>query len=1378
MNALANSQIGELDKFINLGYPDGKGPVTFARYTGQESDEERHAIIANPPDILLTNYVMMELILTRPFEQQLRRGRARACGSSCSTSSTPTAAGRAPTWRCSLRRDPRRLRRRATSSTSARPPRWRARRDLRRAAAPRSRASPRGCSAPTVEPEHVIGETLRRATSADRRRRSDFMARLCETARRRRRRRRPTTRRSSPIRCPPGSRTTFGLTTDAATGRLIRAKPRADRRSDGAAPRAGGPTGHRRRKLREGDPRTTPRRLQDRRPGDGVPSVRLPAAPVHQPRRDRVRHARGAAERYLTTQAQQLRPRRSVEDPVPARLLPGVRPGLLPRLAERHRRRAHGLERATLERPVGRRGPRPVPLRRREENPWPDDAEEIIERLPDDWLEDARRRRASQEGHREEPPPVRSEFVRRARRTRTGSTCWFVPAPFRFCLRCGVAYTARQRSDFAKLATLGSGGRSTATTILSLVRRARPARRRVAWKRRRASCSASPTTARTLLCRPATSTTSSVGLLRSALFTAAERRRRRRSDPRDARPAGVRCPRLPARVLRHRSGGRSIAAQDETDRALRDVIGYRLYRDLMRGWRITSPNLEQCGLLEIDYRSLEDSCATDDDWQGTPPGARARRRRRRASKLAEALLDHMRRELAIKVDYLERADPGADPAAELVQLRSPWAIDEDERLEAAAVLFPRSAETGRLPRLHATCRPLSGFGQYLRRPATFAASSTSAQARRDRPSHRRSARNASDRRARRARRRSSRRRRMSPATRSRPRPWCGRLATAPQRSTIRSGFRRAPEEGRRTNHFFVRFYRTIADDAPGSRARASTRLRCPPTMREEREDRVPRGEAPGPVLLADDGARRRHRRAERRQHAQRPADARELRAAERPRGAKRSAGARVHLLLDRQPARPVLLPASAGMVSGRWRRRRSTSPTRTLSAPTFRRSGWPRPARASAARSATSSTSRGGPVARAAADLKTQAESPTAKQHARERPRPCSPSIGAELTDAPWFDDGWLDEDDRRRRTRLRRCAATAGAPCTAPRAKQREQQNKVIGGRTRSARRRRTRRSGSARGRGPARAADRRGDRKRDPVRLLQLPLLRERGIPARLQLPAAAAVGLHPGRPSARQDGEFVSRPRFLAISEFGPRSFIYHEGSRYIINRVLCLPDERSDEGEGLATRSVKWCATCGYLHPMSNASRPGFCERCDAPLDTPITNLFRLQNVATKRRDRISSTRRSGCARASRSAPASASPSVTEPLTSARRSSHVGETPIATADLRRQRRDLAHQHGLAPADEDRRAGLRARHAERATGPGTRPTSSTTEDPDESEPGKRVIPYVEDRRNALLFEFTEPPHEGRRMASLQAALKSAIQRRVRARGQRARGRAAPDA
>ena len=65
MNALANSQIKEIEKFISQsGLPEYLKPVV-RRYTGQESQEERQQIAENPPDILLTNFMMAELLLTR-----------------------------------------------------------------------------------------------------------------------------------------------------------------------------------------------------------------------------------------------------------------------------------------------------------------------------------------------------------------------------------------------------------------------------------------------------------------------------------------------------------------------------------------------------------------------------------------------------------------------------------------------------------------------------------------------------------------------------------------------------------------------------------------------------------------------------------------------------------------------------------------------------------------------------------------------------------------------------------------------------------------------------------------------------------------------------------------------------------------------------------------------------------------------------------------------------------------------------------------------------------------------------------------------------------------------------------------------------------------
>ena len=57
--------------FCALGFPSDRQPVRFASYTGQTPREERDEIVRNPPDIILTNYVMLELLLTRPFERKL-----------------------------------------------------------------------------------------------------------------------------------------------------------------------------------------------------------------------------------------------------------------------------------------------------------------------------------------------------------------------------------------------------------------------------------------------------------------------------------------------------------------------------------------------------------------------------------------------------------------------------------------------------------------------------------------------------------------------------------------------------------------------------------------------------------------------------------------------------------------------------------------------------------------------------------------------------------------------------------------------------------------------------------------------------------------------------------------------------------------------------------------------------------------------------------------------------------------------------------------------------------------------------------------------------------------------------------------------------------
>jgi hypothetical protein len=65
MNALANSQLEEINKFLEQsGLPRDLRP-TVARYTGQEDEDARSAVRTGKPDILLTNFMMLELLMTR-----------------------------------------------------------------------------------------------------------------------------------------------------------------------------------------------------------------------------------------------------------------------------------------------------------------------------------------------------------------------------------------------------------------------------------------------------------------------------------------------------------------------------------------------------------------------------------------------------------------------------------------------------------------------------------------------------------------------------------------------------------------------------------------------------------------------------------------------------------------------------------------------------------------------------------------------------------------------------------------------------------------------------------------------------------------------------------------------------------------------------------------------------------------------------------------------------------------------------------------------------------------------------------------------------------------------------------------------------------------
>jgi superfamily II DNA/RNA helicase/very-short-patch-repair endonuclease len=98
-------------------------------------------------------------------------------------------------------------------------------------------------------------------------------------------------------------------------------------------------------------------------------------------------------------------------------------------------------------------------------------------------------------------------------------------------------------------------------------------------------------------------------------------------------------------------------------------------------------------------------------------------------------------------------------------------------------------------------------------------------------------------------------------------------------------------------------------------------------------------------------------------------------------------------------------------------------------------------------------------------------------------------------------------------------------------------------------------------------------------------------------------------------RGDGEYIQRPRHLAIGEMSPGSFLYHEGAKWVPYRLLPTPG-------GLEARvSERYlCRSCGALSDTSQDRCP-HCQAELAPENRESLRLFEFTNVAARRGSRI-------------------------------------------------------------------------------------------------------------------------------------------------------------
>ena len=1214
MNALANSQQLELKKFLEVG--SEASPVRFCRYTGQEKEKERQDILDNPPDILLTNYVMLELILTRPYERKLvkaaknlrflvfdelhtYRGRQGADVSILirRLRTTLTDVGTRADFQCI-----------GTSATLAGP--GTIAEQQKEVAALASKIF-----GDEFLPDDIIMETLTTETKCENFAQTKAFEQgplaqaVADSA--------PLPREYEHfIRHPLSAwiEHNLGITESAAdNGRLIRCRPIPLEGRDSLAEKLSAVTGQPvalcSNKLKEalliGAAITKPQ--------NGKPVF---AFKLHQflSKGDTVYATIEPEEtRYITLFGQKLAPGR--ED---APLYPLI-------FCRECGKEYYAASRVKDDTGTVRFLPLSPDNAGQDEGiqgylyisaqkPWPSDKAAQLNSVPDDWIEEKNGKLTLIRSKRDKLPEL--WYVKpdgsAQRNADPGSTpAWFMPAPFPFCPTCGTSYEGRV-DDFTKLGTLGTEGRSTSMTILSISTVAHLRRENELDKKARKFLCFSDNRQDASLQAGHFNDFVLISLVRSALYNALQH----------AGPQGLMYDVLPQKVfdalgepyLYHKFPAAEysqtpearFAAAQNVDKAFRDLIEYLIYKDLRRGWRIVSPNLEQCDLLKFDYESLDEICNADDMWKdcGLLTSATPRDRET-ASKL---LLDFLRSHLAISIACFDPGNRDRLIRQSRQQLREPWQLDENEeekKLWYSDIAYPRAKAKNEENGIFLS--PRSRFGRRLRKLLKLSniqdtASVISALIK---PLQQGGL--------------------LTPVTRD-PQSGTGYQVNAaaiiwksgPGKYANHDPFRihqpDADEDRSPANTFFVTLYKETANQGLSMQAREHT-AQVPSNVREEREAQF--REAELPVLYCSPTMELGVDISQLNAVGMRNVPPTAANYAQRSGRAGRSG----------QPALVITYCAQGNSHDQYFFRRPELMVAGQVSTPRIDLANedlirahihalWLGASGLDLKHSLSEILDVDGqpPTLTLRESITAALREEQPKVLAKQRALAILQNIAPALQHCAWYTENWLDDVMRELPGNFEK-ACDHWRNLYRAAIQQRDRQTAIANDVSRNRKERDTAENLRAEAIAQINLLLGSGDIKQEDF--YSYRYFASEGFLPGYNFPRLPLSAYIPGsRHAKKKDNEYISRARFLAISEFGPGSIIYHEGNTYTISKVIL---GAQDDGN-ISLGQVKICKDCGHLE---TDTAKDICDMCGSELPKAMTHLFRMRNVATRRRSRITS-----------------------------------------------------------------------------------------------------------------------------------------------------------
>lgn len=293
-----------------------------------------------------------------------------------------------------------------------------------------------------------------------------------------------------------------------------------------------------------------------------------------------------------------------------------------------------------------------------------------------------------------------------------GQKAWFIPAPLIYDPTCGLIYLEPKLSEKSKLISLGNEGRSTSTTLITLQTLLALYKQGKALKEQKLMSFTDNRQDASLQAGHFNDFIQVVHL-RSAI----EKVLRSSTEPLKISDLIFKVQealRLPEKDYATNPAPNPNRPNEDNLEALRNYISYRIIQDLKRGWRYILPNLEQTALLEITYKNIDTDAADDSLWSNVDLLKEWSVEKRKEFILQ--VLNYFRNMYAVDYDML-RYENRLRIENELNQQLNKeklWSLDKGEKLDAPNYLSVQGADKATRDTFIQSIGPSSRLARYIK----------------------------------------------------------------------------------------------------------------------------------------------------------------------------------------------------------------------------------------------------------------------------------------------------------------------------------------------------------------------------------------------------------------------------------------------------------------------------------------------------------------------------------------------------------------------------------------------------------------------------------------------------------------------------------------